>query len=150
MKIDQVIDVGKNYPIFSKIGSQKENLNNSANFEAIGPILVLNCQKCLSTNIQCLTKLIQTLMWKFLCLGTMCPPHAGAHPPGAMSERVKGPDHYLFLNWQNIPNFPNFKKQKKLDIILRGMYCENPEFLSLNTTLTIAVQNSIIKTKRFS
>ena len=42
MKIDQVIQVWKNYPIFSKIGSQNENWNNSANFEAIGQILVLN------------------------------------------------------------------------------------------------------------
>ena len=49
-----------------------------------------------------------------------------------------------------IPNFPNFTKQKKLEIILRGIYCENPDFLSLNTTLTIAVQNFIIQTKRFS
>ena len=52
MKIDQVIEVWKNYPIFSKIGCRNENLNNSANFEAIGPILVLNCHKCLSTTIQ--------------------------------------------------------------------------------------------------
>ena len=49
-----------------------------------------------------------------------------------------------------IPNFPNFSKQKKLDIILRGIHIENPDLLPLNTTLTIAVQNFITKTKRFS
>jgi hypothetical protein len=49
-----------------------------------------------------------------------------------------------------IPNFPNFTKQRKLEILLRGIHIENPDFLSLNTTLTIAVQNFIILTKRFS
>jgi hypothetical protein len=49
-----------------------------------------------------------------------------------------------------IPNFPNFSKHKKLDIILQGIHIENPDMLSLNTTLTISVQNFITKTKRFS
>jgi hypothetical protein len=49
MKIYQVIEVQKNYAIFSKIGTQNSNLNTSAHSEAIWPILVLNCQKCLST-----------------------------------------------------------------------------------------------------
>ena len=38
MKIDLVIDGWKNRPIFKKIWSWNENLNNSANSEAIGPI----------------------------------------------------------------------------------------------------------------
>ena len=49
-----------------------------------------------------------------------------------------------------IPNFPNFSKTKKLDIILRGIYIENLDFLSTNISLTIAVQNFILQTKRFS
>ena len=49
-----------------------------------------------------------------------------------------------------IPNFINFTKQRKLDTILRGLYIDNLDFLSLNTTLTIAVQNYIIQTERFA
>ena len=49
-----------------------------------------------------------------------------------------------------IPKFPNFTKQRKLDLILRGLYIDNPDFLPLNTTLTITVQNYILQTKRFS
>jgi hypothetical protein len=40
-------------------------------------------------------------------------------------------------------------EEKKLDIILRGIYIDNPEFIGLNKTLTKAVQNFIISTKRF-
>ena len=49
-----------------------------------------------------------------------------------------------------IPNFPNFTKQKKLEIILRGVNIDNDDFLSTNISLTIAVQNFILLTKRFS
>ena len=49
-----------------------------------------------------------------------------------------------------IPKFTSFTKQKKLDIILKGIHPENEEFLRTNTTLTIAVQNFITHTKRFS
>ena len=49
-----------------------------------------------------------------------------------------------------IPNFPNFTKQKKLEIILRGVNSDNDDFLSTNISLTIAVQNFILLTKRFS
>ena len=48
-----------------------------------------------------------------------------------------------------IPNFKNLTKQRKLDLILKGFNIENPEYLQLNTTLTIAVQNFIFKTKIF-
>ena len=48
-----------------------------------------------------------------------------------------------------IPNFPNLNKKQKLDIILRGINLDNPEFIGLNKTLTKAVQNFIISTKRF-
>ena len=49
-----------------------------------------------------------------------------------------------------IPNFQNFTKQRKLEIILRGIHLENPDLIPLNTTLTIFVQNFINKTNRFS
>jgi hypothetical protein len=49
-----------------------------------------------------------------------------------------------------IPNFTNFTKQKKLEIILRGVNIDNDDFLSTNISLTIAVQNFILLTKRFS
>ena len=49
-----------------------------------------------------------------------------------------------------IPKFKNLSKYKKLDIILRGIDIENDDFIPLNTTLTIAVQNFILHTKRFS
>ena len=49
-----------------------------------------------------------------------------------------------------IPNFNNFTKTKKLEIILRGFDIENPEYLGLNTTLTISVQKFIYQTKRFA
>ena len=49
-----------------------------------------------------------------------------------------------------IPNFPNFPKYRKLEIILNGIHIENPYILPLNTILTIAVQKFIIQTNRFS
>ena len=49
-----------------------------------------------------------------------------------------------------IPNFPNLNRKQKLDIILRGINIDNAEFTHLNTTLTKAVQNFIISTKRFT
>ena len=49
-----------------------------------------------------------------------------------------------------IPNFKTFNKQKKLEIILRGIYIEDDYFISTNTSLTIIVQNFITHTNRFS
>jgi hypothetical protein len=49
-----------------------------------------------------------------------------------------------------IPNFSNFSKQRKLDIILMGIYIENEDFLTTNISLTFAVQKFILQTKRFS
>ena len=49
-----------------------------------------------------------------------------------------------------IPKFKNFTKTQKLDIILEGFEIQNDDFIQLNTTLTLAVQNFISKTKRFS
>ena len=49
-----------------------------------------------------------------------------------------------------IPRFSNFTKSKKLEIILKGFNIHIDEYIQLNTTLTFAVQNFIIKTKRFN
>ena len=49
-----------------------------------------------------------------------------------------------------IPKFKSFNKPKKLNIILEGFEIQNDDFIQLNTTLTLAVQNFILKTKRFS
>ena len=49
-----------------------------------------------------------------------------------------------------IPNFKKLTKSKKLDIILRGLDIHNNDFIQLNTKITIAVQNFILHTNRFS
>ena len=48
-----------------------------------------------------------------------------------------------------IPKFQSFTKTRKLDIILKGFEIQNDDFIQLNTTLTLAVQNFILNTKRF-
>ena len=48
-----------------------------------------------------------------------------------------------------IPNFKNLNKKQKLNILLTGLETDDPEYFYLNKTLTIAVQNFIIQTKRF-
>ena len=49
-----------------------------------------------------------------------------------------------------IPKFKNLSKQKKLEIILRGIDIDNQDFLQLNTTLTYSVQNFILHPKKLS
>ena len=49
-----------------------------------------------------------------------------------------------------VPNYNRFNKKKKLDLILNGVNIDNEEYLSTNTTLTKAVQNFILSTKRFT
>ena len=49
-----------------------------------------------------------------------------------------------------IPSFNTFNKQKQLDIILNGFDKDNDLFFTTNVSLQYAVQNYIIKTKRFS
>ena len=59
--------------------------------------------------------------------------------------------HILFNLFEHyIPTFKNLNKNRKLDILLAGIKTNDPEFFSLNKTLTIAVQNFIIETKRFT
>ena len=50
----------------------------------------------------------------------------------------------------HIPKFQNYTKQRKLDIILRGYNPNNADFYQLNRTLTVAVQNYLMQTKRFT
>ena len=49
-----------------------------------------------------------------------------------------------------VPNYNRLNKKQKLDLILNGVNIDNEEFLSTNTTLTKAVQNFILSTKRFT
>ena len=49
-----------------------------------------------------------------------------------------------------VPNFNRLNKKKKLDLILKGVNIDDEEFISTNTTLTKAVQNFILSTKRFN
>ena len=77
--------------------------------------------------------------------------------------RTESPQHYfldcfLYLPERQtlftliehyVPSFSNWTKKKKLDLILRGIHLDDPEFLSLNITLTKAVQNFILNTNRF-
>ena len=41
-------------------------------------------------------------------------------------------------------------KKNKLEIIFHGIDNQNPDILSTNITITLAVQNFILQTKRFS
>ena len=85
-------------------------------------------------------------------------------PECSCHHKFESPEHYFlqcFLYSQErqtmfdlfehyIPNFPNLNRKRKLDIILRGINIDNEEFTYLNITLTKAVQNFIISTKRFT
>ena len=49
-----------------------------------------------------------------------------------------------------IPTFKNLNNKQKLNIIISGIDTDDPVFFYLNKTLTIAVQNFILQTKRFN
>ena len=49
-----------------------------------------------------------------------------------------------------VPNFNRLNKKQKLDIILRGVNIDDSELFQTNVTLTLAVQNFILLTKRFT
>ena len=51
---------------------------------------------------------------------------------------------------QLIPKFSTFNKKEKFHILTRGVEALNPDFYHTNKKLSFAVQNFIIKTKRFS
>ena len=48
-----------------------------------------------------------------------------------------------------IPNFSKISKTKQFEIFLMGICPENPDFITTNTKISIAVQQYILKTKRF-
>ena len=48
-----------------------------------------------------------------------------------------------------IPKFSKMTKTAKFELLINGIKPDDPDFNYLNTILTIAVQNFIIKTKRF-
>ena len=49
-----------------------------------------------------------------------------------------------------IPKFNNCTKSKKCEILLMGINTNNPDYNHTNTVISIAVQNYVLKTKRFS
>ena len=49
-----------------------------------------------------------------------------------------------------VPNFKRLNKKQKLDLILKGVNIDDPELFQTNVTLTLAVQNFILLTKRFT
>ena len=49
----------------------------------------------------------------------------------------------------HVPNFLHFNNKQKIDILLNGIRTDDPDLFYLNKTLTIAVQQFIIATKRF-
>ena len=51
---------------------------------------------------------------------------------------------------QFIPNFNRLNKRQKYESLVFGMNTDNPDYNYTNTNITIAVQNYIMKTKRFS
>ena len=51
---------------------------------------------------------------------------------------------------QFIPKFKTFNKAKKYEALVMGIHTDNPDYNYLNTNITYAVQNFILKTKRFS
>ena len=77
--------------------------------------------------------------------------------------KSESPEHYLLdcflysperqilfnLFEHYIPTFKNLNKKQKLNLLLNGIDSNDPEYFYLNKTLTIAVQNFIIATKRF-
>ena len=49
-----------------------------------------------------------------------------------------------------MPKFPNLNNKQKIELILNGINNDDPIFNYLNRTLTKAVQNFILATKRFN
>ena len=84
-------------------------------------------------------------------------------PECACHYKEESPKHYFidcFLHTQErqqlfalighyIAKFKQTNKNEKLDIILYGLNSENDDYFHLNIILTKAVQNYILKTKRF-
>ena len=56
----------------------------------------------------------------------------------------------LGLVEQQISSFPNKNRVTKENILLFGFESENPDYFNININITIAVQNFLMKTKRFT
>ena len=48
-----------------------------------------------------------------------------------------------------IPKFKSFNKSQKYEILVKGINTYDPDFLYTNTSISIAVQKFIFKSKRF-
>ena len=48
-----------------------------------------------------------------------------------------------------LPKFGNFKEKRKLEILLFGIFPDNPDFYQTNKSLQIAVQQFLVSTNRF-
>ena len=51
---------------------------------------------------------------------------------------------------QLYPKFKSLSKIRKYEALLMGINTDNPDYKYVNTNITYAVQNFIMKTKRFS
>ena len=77
---------------------------------------------------------------EYLKNGWYCTPHLLLFDPFSNDSEC---DHY-------IPNFLQLNKTKKYEILAIGINIDNPDYNTTNTTISIAVQNFIFATKRFS
>ena len=48
-----------------------------------------------------------------------------------------------------IPKFSRMSKSAKFDLLIYGIKNDDPDYYDLNVKISIAVQNFLIKTKRF-
>ena len=49
-----------------------------------------------------------------------------------------------------LPKFTSFTERRKLEVLLYGLYPDNPDFYQTNKSLQIAVQQYLISTQRFN
>ena len=56
----------------------------------------------------------------------------------------------LFSKVDNLlPKFNNFTKKRKVEVLLYGLYPDNPDFYQINKSLQIAIQHYLISIKGF-
>ena len=48
-----------------------------------------------------------------------------------------------------LPKFKNFTEKKQLQVLLFGLFPDNPDYYQINKSLQIAVQQFLLSTKRF-
>ena len=88
-----------------------------------------------------------------LSLSPKCLCHAPRESPGHMllkcfmyyKERLT-----LLSKVENLlPKFKNFTEKKQLQVLLFGLFPDNPDYYQINKSLQIAVQQFLLSTKRF-